>query len=117
MIVTVTVKYGPIDDIERRRIAVLASRIIEVSASRPIELDGPLPYMPNEGKTSFWTLDQGNDWKIKFSDEFTANFEIIHRYQLHDVDRRGEYNAVNEAVKSLAGLLAYRLRGSVNITY
>ena len=117
MKVIVTVKHGSIDDIERRRIAVLASRIIEASADRLIVTDGPLPYMPNEGKTSFWTIDQGNDWKIKFGDEFTASFEVIHRYQLHDVDRRGEYNAVNEAVKSLAGLLAYRLRGSVNITY
>lgn len=28
---------------------------------------GFIPYMPNEGDDTFWTLDSGNDWKVTFT--------------------------------------------------
>lgn len=36
------------------------------------------PYRPNEYDWDFWTLDSGNDWKIKFYENNT--FEIWYRY-------------------------------------
>ena len=50
---------------------------------------------------------------IKFSDTSINTFEVIHRYQINDRSRSNEYSGVNEAVKSLAGFLAYKLSGTV----
>lgn len=38
------------------------------------------PYMPNEGNDLFWTIDQGNDYKIKFFDDDSSKVELVHRY-------------------------------------
>lgn len=38
------------------------------------------PYQPNDGDNSYWTLDPGNNWKVKFYDEEPKKFEVIHRY-------------------------------------
>lgn len=98
---------------KREFIATLASAMVEASGEKsPYKREG-LPYKPNDWDDSFWTIDSGNDWKIKFYSEDKSIFEIIHRYQIND--NRTEYSSVNEAVKSLAGLLAYRLSGKVEI--
>jgi hypothetical protein len=39
-----------------------------------------LPYKPNEHDDCYWTLDHGNDWKVKFDLEDNS-IEIIHRYK------------------------------------
>lgn len=39
-----------------------------------------IPYKPNEGDSYFWTLDGGNDWKVKFFEEDPTRFDIIYRY-------------------------------------
>lgn len=36
------------------------------------------PYMPNQWDYSFWTVDRGNDWKLKFMDDRVV--EIRYRY-------------------------------------
>lgn len=59
------------------------------------------PYMP-DNKSTFWTVDDGNDWKIKFSDN-PNQVEIIHRYNNPD------------ALKALATWIAYRTCGEVQI--
>lgn len=87
--------------------------MVEASGDKPAYKNEGLPYKPNELNDSFWTIDSGNDWKIKFYKEDNSIFEIIHHYQIND--NKTEYSSVNEAVKSLAGLLAYRLNGTVEI--
>lgn len=57
------------------------------------------PYMPNGGDSSFWTYDQGNDWKVKFFDESPRSFGIIYRY---DSDK-------GQQEMALAGWLCVRL--------
>jgi len=62
-------------------------------------------YMPNDGDDSFWTVDDGNDWKVKFNSDCPNEMEIIHRY-----------NKL-KAIENLAGWIAYRTGGEVkNIT-
>lgn len=57
------------------------------------------PYKPNEQDDSLWTLDQGNDWKVKFHDK--RKMEVIHRYH-------------NEsATKALSLWIAYRTGGII----
>lgn len=96
----------------RELIVNLASEMVEARGLKNSYKNEGIPYKPNEWDDSFWTIDAGNDWKIKFHDEHS--FEVIHRYQINDKTRT-EYSAVNEAVKSLAGLLAYKLNGKVII--
>ena len=60
-----------------------------------------IPYMPNEGDSTFWTIDMGNNWKIKFFDDEPDVFEVIHRYQN------------KQAIAALAGWLAFRLGGKI----
>jgi hypothetical protein len=43
--------------------------------------DKQLPYMPNEGDTTFWTVDSGNDWKVCFFPDDPHVFGIKYRYQ------------------------------------
>lgn len=58
---------------QRVDIAKIVSRITSGSA------DSQLPYKPNLHDDSFWTLDSGNDWKLKFLDD-GVSIEIRHRY-------------------------------------
>lgn len=39
-----------------------------------------VPYKPNEHDDFFWTLDSGNDWKLKFNEQNTSRFEVYYRY-------------------------------------
>lgn len=59
------------------------------------------PYMPNEGDDTFWTVDMGNDWKVKFFDDNLRVMEIYHRYH------------VKEAIEALATWVAYKTGGEV----
>jgi hypothetical protein len=95
----------------RRIIADLASSIISANwwQGRSFE-----PYMPNDGDTTFWTLDYGNDWKLKFTDDHHT-FEVLHCYQINDQTRKLEYSDVNEKVKDLANELAGRMVGTTAI--
>lgn len=61
------------------------------------------PYKPNEHDDTFWTLDSGNNWKIKFFRETPDVFELIYRYQCKE-------NSYEEA---LAGWLKVRIGASV----
>lgn len=109
MKVTVTVKNWDMSSpANREHLATLASQLLGVSGYAYTH-SKDIPYMPNEGDTSYWTLDAGNDWKIKFLD--TNTFELIQRYQINDCSRAHEVHKVNEGVKALAGFLAYRLNG------
>jgi hypothetical protein len=60
------------------------------------------PYKPNEHDDSFWTVDYGNDWKVKFFDDEPYIFEIIYRY-----DRR--LDGIHKRELALAGWLVERL--------
>ena len=47
---------------------------------------GPgIPYQPNEGDDTYWTLDAGNDWKLSFRQDQDGDspedFHITYRYQ------------------------------------
>lgn len=59
------------------------------------------PYKPNESDSFYWTVDESNDWKVKFFPNDPKSFQIIHRYN----------NA--KAVLGLSEWLAYRLGGKV----
>ena len=40
------------------------------------------PYKPNENDDYFWTLDQHNDWKVKFfRTPIECRFNLTYRYQ------------------------------------
>lgn len=99
---------------QREMIATMAHAMIDARGDKVSFNTNGIPYKPNEWDDSFWTVDAGNDWKIKFFDNDEHAFEVIHRYQIHDKNNT-EYSSVNEGVKSLAGLLAYRLSGKVVI--
>lgn len=98
---------------QREMVATMAHAMVDARGDKLSFGNVGIPYKPNDWDDSFWTIDAGNDWKIKFYSEDNSIFEIIHRYQIND--NRTEYSSVNEAVKSLAGLLAYRLSGKVEI--
>lgn len=55
--------------------------IVDMIAKLVVERGNFQPYMPNEGEHSFWTIDSGNDWKIKFHDDKPDCIELIYRYQ------------------------------------
>lgn len=38
------------------------------------------PYLPNETDDTFWTVDEGNNWKVYFPPEELACFEVRYRY-------------------------------------
>lgn len=61
------------------------------------------PYCPNENDTWFWTIDSGNDWKVKFFEDDPNAFEIIYRYQC----------AANQFEEALAGWLKVRMRAEI----
>ncbi len=99
---------------KREMIATLAHAMVDARGDKRSFMNEGIPYKPNEWDDSFWTVDAGNDWKVKFYEDDNTVFEVIHRYQIHDKTRT-EYSSVNEGVKSLAGLLAYRLNAKVII--
>lgn len=39
------------------------------------------PYKPNTSDDFYWTVDAGNNWKVKFFHEDPYAFELIYRYQ------------------------------------
>lgn len=57
------------------------------------------PYRPNEDDDYYWTLDSGNNWKVKFLPDEPNCFEVIHRYQC----------AANPFEQALAAWLVVRL--------
>jgi hypothetical protein len=59
---------------ERASLATQLSLMIE---GRPVT---GIPFMPNDGDTVFWTLDSGNDWKLRFSEKEPNVFEVWDRY-------------------------------------
>lgn len=63
-------------DVPRNRevYASLLSRLF----SNPANFE---PYKPNENDDYFWTLDAGNDWKLKFFENYPDRFAITFRYQ------------------------------------
>lgn len=61
-----------------------------------------LPYKPNENDDYFWTLDSGNDWKVKFFEDSLLSFEIVHRYNNQ------------KATYALSLWIAYRIGASFN---
>lgn len=60
-----------------------------------------IPYKPNEHDDTYWTVDDGNNWRVRFNPAEPDSLEIIHRY-----DHKG-------ALTALCGWLAYRLGGTV----
>ncbi len=80
----------PITPDMRREFAVDLGRIV-CSGRMP-------PYMPNEGDDTFWTVDEGNDWKIQFYPDKLSEFEVRFRYD------RGN----PEQEKALAGWLVVK---------
>ena len=81
------------DKDERKAIAEIVSGTIEAGRYK----DCFVPYMPMDHDSFFWTVDTGNDWKVKFSEENLTDFEIFHRYNN------------NEVVKGLSTWIAFRL--------
>ncbi len=97
----------------RQAIAVLASALITANYGDPRETFVPLK--SNQGDSSVWTVDHGNDWKIMFHGYDEKCFEVWHRYQINDRARKLEYSKVNERVKDLATMLAKNLIGVMSV--
>lgn len=91
------IKYRKIDEFKsaqsKQDMANYVSSTVEAGNS------GFNPYKPNDWDDTFWTVDSGNDWKIKFIDDSTM--EVIHRY--HN----------KEAIFGLATWVAYRTGGKL----
>ena len=64
-----------------------------------------VPYMINEGDSSYWKIDQGNDWGIGFHYQSPDTFDINYRYQC-------EQNQYEEA---LFGLIQMRMTGVTSV--
>ena len=59
---------------DRERLASAVSRCVD--CRQP----GFEPYKPNAHNDTYWTVDSGNDWKVRFPQDATASFELVHRY-------------------------------------
>jgi hypothetical protein len=59
------------------------------------------PYKPMAHDDTFWTVDRGNDWKVKFFPDRPNEMEIMHRYR--DAD----------GVRKLCEWVAHRSGGKV----
>jgi hypothetical protein len=93
----------PIGNVYREQLAIWVAEIcLHESVDRT---DYKIPYMPNFGDTTFWTVDRGNDIKLKFFDEDRTRIEIIHRYDIKKVKI------------GLANLIAYYWDGDVKNVY
>jgi hypothetical protein len=80
----------------RKRLVIFLSHTIE---GRAYPDNSFAPYKPNETDDMFWTLDSGNNWKVKFHADEPQVFEIIYRYQC----------AGNPYEEALAAWLAVRI--------
>jgi len=61
------------------------------------------PYCPNKEDTTFWVIDIGNDWKVKFDEQDWSTFEIIYRYE----------HPSNKAEETLASWLVFRTKAII----
>lgn len=59
-----------------------------------------IPYKPNISDDYYFTVDEPNNWKIKFYDD-NQTFEIVHRYS-------GRDEKINEEILILSEWLAIR---------
>jgi hypothetical protein len=59
---------------KRMELAMMLSLMIEGRAFSDI------PYKPNISDDFFWTLDCGNDWKLKFTEDKPNEIEVYYRY-------------------------------------
>lgn len=57
-------------------------------------------YCPNKSDYFFWTVDEGNDWKLKFIQEEPGELWIYHRY--------GANEKINKQVQLLGEWLIAR---------
>jgi hypothetical protein len=80
----------------RARVAEMVTNIIDGRAENGV------PYRPNGRDDTYWTVDSGNDWKIKFDEQEIGTFELIFRYS----DKEGKLT------ESLARWIAYKLGGN-----
>lgn len=71
-----TLSYQLVSEKDREWFAQSLSHIIEAGGQSSFQ-----PYKPNENDDYFWTLDAGNDWKVKFFEEDYKSFGIIYRYE------------------------------------
>jgi len=63
---------------DRIDFAILISNMLEWPQYK--ESSG-CPYRPNPSDFYYWTLDSGNNWKVKFYED-NQTIEIYHRYQM-----------------------------------
>lgn len=61
----------------RERFAEYLSAILQVGKDRTFQ-----PYKPNADDDLYWTLDAGNDWKVRFMPDDSGIFEIRYRYSV-----------------------------------
>lgn len=76
---------------DRESFAVLLASIIVFPRSYQ-------PYKPDALDSFYFTIDEGNNWKVKFSQTEPDVFEVYHRYQ----------NSENKFEEALAGWLCYK---------
>lgn len=62
----------------RKSWAKLLSNLVEISSRG----DG-LPFMPNEGKDDYWSLDSANNWRFFVVDD--SHFELGYRYGIEPI--------------------------------
>jgi hypothetical protein len=58
----------------------IARFVTSISNFFPPQISHFEPYKPNKDNYLFWTLDQGNDYKVKFFRDKPCELELIHRY-------------------------------------
>lgn len=69
---------------EREHLAKYLSCMVEGFSHS--EKGTPIPYMPTEGDTSYWTIDAGNDIKVQFFDGEPNRFDLVHRYSVDNIE-------------------------------
>jgi len=79
---------------DRDKMATYLSYILNMGKKQGI------PYKPDDD-SYFWTVDMGNDWRVKFFPDNQDTMEIIHRYK-----NMG-------AVSALSRWIAYRTGGKI----
>ncbi len=55
------------------------AQLIAATIERGTHNEDHIPYEGNRGDDSFWHVDSGNDWYVRF-DESGTSMEIRHRY-------------------------------------
>lgn len=117
MKVIVTGTHKDLELLDRRAIALKASRIIEGSIGSSVGNRAGIPYISTEGKEYHWTLDTVGEWYMQFAEDNTQTFEVLHRDQFNGNGIVDGLNTINKAVIGLAEFIAYRINGQVTITY